>query len=42
MTQEFYTKVQNKLYLAIIHNNTAAEFVKLKADANKENMGLTS
>ncbi|MCU7614294.1 virulence RhuM family protein [Chryseobacterium sp. GMJ5] len=41
ITQEFYATVQNKLHWAI-HNHTAAELVKLRANANKENMGLTS
>lgn len=41
ITQEFYATVQNKLHWAI-HHHTAAELVKLRADANKENMGLTS
>ncbi|WP_200942739.1 virulence RhuM family protein [Dyadobacter sp. Leaf189] len=41
VTQEFYATVQNKLHWAI-HQHTAAELVKLRADAAKPNMGLTS
>lgn len=41
ITKEFYATVQNKLHWAI-HNHTAAELIKLRASANKPNMGLTS
>lgn len=41
VTKEFYATVQNKLHWAI-HRHTAAELIKLRADANKPNMGLTS
>jgi len=40
-TQEFFANVQNKLHFAI-HQNTAAELIMKRADAQKENMGLTS
>ena len=40
-TQEFFANVQNKLHFAI-HQNTAAELILKRADARKENMGLTS
>ena len=33
--------MQNKLHFAI-HGYTAAELIKLRADASKENMGLTT
>lgn len=41
MTREFFATVQNKLHFAI-HGYTAPELIKLRADASKENMGLTS
>jgi len=41
ITQEFYATVQNKLHWAI-HNHTAAELIKLRADSKSRNMGLTS
>ncbi|GAA4058166.1 virulence RhuM family protein [Amphibacillus indicireducens] len=41
MTKEFFATVQNKLHFAI-HGHTAPELIKLRADASKENMGLTS
>ncbi|MCQ9636878.1 virulence RhuM family protein [Chryseobacterium sp. WG14] len=41
ITQEFYATVQNKLHWAI-HNHTAAELIKLRADYKSQNMGLTS
>lgn len=41
ITQEFYATVQNKLHWAI-HNHTASELIKLRADSKKDNMGLTS
>jgi hypothetical protein len=41
ITQAFFATVQNKLHWAI-HGHTAAEIVKLRADASKPNMGLTT
>lgn len=41
LTRDFFAKVQNKLHYAI-HKNTAPELIVEKADAKKENMGLTS
>ena len=40
-TRDFFASVQNKLHFAI-HQNTAAELIMKRADAKKENMGLTS
>jgi hypothetical protein len=40
-TLDFFKKVQNKLHWAI-HKHTAAELIVERADAVKENMGLTS
>ena len=40
-TKKFFAKVQNKLHFAI-HGHTAAELIYKRADANKEQMGLTS
>jgi len=40
-TKGFFANVQNKLHFAI-HQNTAAELIMKRADATKENMGLTS
>lgn len=40
-TQRFFAAVQNKLHYSI-HRQTAAELVYNRADAEKENMGLTS
>lgn len=40
ITQEFYAKMQNKFHYAI-HQHTAPELL-MRADANKENMGLTT
>lgn len=40
-TKDFFAKVQNKLHFAV-HGQTAAELVKNRADASKQNMGLTS
>lgn len=40
-TRDFFSKVQNKLHFAI-HQNTAPELIIKRADAKKENMGLTS
>ena len=39
ITQTFYKTVQNKLHWAITEN-TAAEIIKQRADADKPNMGL--
>lgn len=41
ITKKFYAMVQNKFHYAIT-GKTAAEIIYLKADSNKENMGLTS
>ena len=41
ITQEFYATVQNKLHWAI-HHHTAAELIKLRANSQNTNMGLTS
>ena len=40
-TELFFKKVQNKLHWAI-HRHTAAELIVSRANADKENMGLTS
>ena len=40
-TRAFYQTVQNKMHWAIT-GQTAAEIIKLRADAEKPNMGLTS
>jgi len=40
-TKDFFAKVQNKLHYAI-HGKTAAELIKTRANAKKENMGLTA
>lgn len=40
-TKKFFTTVQNKLHWAI-HGQTAAEVIKSRADAGKNNMGLTN
>ena len=40
-TKGFFANVQNKLHFAI-HQNTAAELIMKRADARKENMGLTN
>ena len=40
-TKRFFATVQNKLHWAI-HGQTAAEVVYTRADAEKQNMGLTS
>jgi hypothetical protein len=40
-TQRFFANVQNKLHWAI-HGQTAAEVIYRRADADKENMGLTA
>ena len=41
MTKAFFAKVQNKLHYAV-HGHTAAELIMLRANAEKEHMGLTS
>lgn len=41
ITQQFFATIQNKFHWAI-HAHTAAEIVKLRADATKPNMGLTN
>ncbi len=41
ITQLFFKTVQNKLEYAIT-KNTAAEIIKMRADSNKPNMGLTT
>lgn len=41
ITKNFYAAVQNKFHFAIT-GKTAAEIIYLKADAKKENMGLTT
>ena len=40
-TKEFFAKVQNKMHWAA-HKHTAAEVIYQRADAEKDNMGLTS
>ena len=40
-TRSFFKTVQNKMHWAIT-GKTAAEIIKLRADAKKENMGLTT
>ena len=40
-TKDFFANVQNKLHFAI-HQNTAAELIKKRASAQKDNMGLTN
>ncbi len=40
-TKQFFAKIQNKLHWAI-HGQTAAEVIYNRADAEKENMGLTT
>ena len=41
ITRDFFATVQNKLEFAITHH-TASEIIKLRANASKPNMGLTS
>ena len=41
ITRQFFAKVQNKLHFAV-HGQTAAELIVSRADAEKDNMGLTS
>jgi len=40
-TKQFFQTVQNKMHFAV-HRHTAAEIIYERADAEKENMGLTS
>ena len=40
-TKDFFATVQNKLHFAI-HQHTAAELIMKRANAKKENMGLTN
>lgn len=40
-TRVFFAKVQNKLHYAV-HGQTAAELIWARADAGKDNMGLTT
>ena len=40
-TQRFFAAVQNKMHFSI-HGQTAAEVIYNRADAGKENMGLTN
>ena len=40
-TKRFFAAVQNKMHFAV-HGETAAEVIYHRADADKENMGLTS
>ena len=40
-TRDFFATIQNKFHWAI-HAHTAAELIKLRADAAKPNMGLTN
>jgi hypothetical protein len=39
--KKFFATVQNKLHFAI-HGHTAAELIEQRADASKDNMGLTT
>lgn len=41
VTQQFFATVQNKLHFAI-HGKTAAELISDRANAEKDNMGLTN
>lgn len=41
ITQEFFSKVQNKMHYAV-HGHTAAELIVRRADHTKERMGLTT
>ena len=41
VTKRFFAAVQNKLHYAV-HGQTAAEVIFDRANADKENMGLTS
>jgi len=41
LTKQFFASVQNKMHFAV-HGHTAAELIANRADALKQNMGLTS
>ena len=41
ITKDFFATIQNKLHFSIT-GNTAAEIVKIRADHQKQNMGLTN
>lgn len=41
ITKQFFVNVQNRMHFAI-HGNTTAEVIYNRADATKENMGLTN
>lgn len=41
LSKDFYATVQNKLHWAV-HQHTAAELIKKRVSANKQNMGLTT
>jgi len=41
LSKDFYATVQNKLHWAV-HQNTAAELIKKRVSAGKQNMGLTT
>lgn len=41
ITKEFFSTVQNKLHYSV-HGHTAAELISKRADASKDNMGLTN
>ena len=41
ITKDFFKKVQNKVHYAV-HRHTAAELIVKRANAKKENMGLTT
>lgn len=41
VARQFFATVQNKLHFAI-HGHTAAELIEERADASKDNMGLTT
>jgi len=41
LSQEFYATIQNKLHWAV-HQHTAAELIKKRVNAEKQNMGLTT
>ena len=41
LSKDFYATIQNKLHWAV-HQNTAAELIKNRVSAKKQNMGLTT
>jgi hypothetical protein len=41
LTKEFFATVQNKLHYSV-HGHTAAELISERANASKDNMGLTN